>query len=243
MNMHGALEINWIIIGADRKQSVISSATNHASAHEIRAEKYKFWLHNNWIIPFFFHTKYDDQKNENRSSPSTFECHSRNWICIFDDILPTSVCCCIRRTHLCVLGLLWLTSLTIPAWEESGSSVIIVNGIAKCGNNKYVLLGEHLKWACGCVWWAYLNVFPYVINLFDPSKETSSTEWWFAFAAPLIIGFFVYGGSYFIRVDFLLLCRSSFFFCHQKHVRGWGESDGERKQIGKIRKNSLDKFL
>lgn len=50
----------------------------------------------------------------------------------------------------------------------------------------------------------HLNVFPYVMILFDPSNDTSSTEWWFEFVAPLIIGFFVYGGSYFMRVVFRL---------------------------------------
>lgn len=60
-------------------------------------------------------------------------------------------------------------------------------------------------WALFPLWIiTYRNVFPYVINLFEPSNDTSSTEWWFELLPPLIIGFFVYGGSYFIRVVFLL---------------------------------------
>lgn len=72
---------------------------------------------------------------------------------------------------------------------------------------------------CWCS--TYLNVLPYVINLLDPSKETSSTEWWFELAAPLIIGFFaLYGGSYFVRVVFRLFIPIFpkiflFFFVHR----------------------------
>lgn len=52
---------------------------------------------------------------------------------------------------------------------------------------------------------SYLNWFPYVISLFDPSNETSSTDTWFELPAPLMIGFLIYGGSYLVRVVFLLV--------------------------------------
>lgn len=71
---------------------------------------------------------------------------------------------------------------------------------------------------------AYLNVFPYVINLFEPSKETSSTEWWFELAAPLIIGFLMYGGSYLADRVVFLLCYCILTFPFWLFHSGWGES-------------------
>lgn len=92
--------------------------------------------------------------------------------------------CCAKRAYLMWVCTVYCVCVSVSLWVCTGVRTSV-----------YPLLVR---------WCAYLNVFPYVINLFDPSKETSSTEWWFELAAPLIIGFFVYGGSYFIRVDFLL---------------------------------------